>query len=65
MTLRRARHRSRVRRGSDPSAALGLKQKYEDEKLARKQQYDQEKLPVRNGTRPIRRLCRRRSSTRI
>lgn len=29
--------------GSDPSAALGLKQKYEDEKLARKQQYDAER----------------------
>ncbi|QDP43645.1 tape measure protein [Gordonia phage PhorbesPhlower] len=29
--------------GSDPSAALGLKQRYEDEKLARKQQYDAEK----------------------
>lgn len=29
--------------GSDPSAVLGLKQKYEDEKLARKQQYDQER----------------------
>ncbi|TYQ02025.1 UNVERIFIED_ORG: tape measure domain-containing protein [Gordonia westfalica J30] len=29
--------------GSDPSAVLGLKQKYEDEKLARKQKYDQER----------------------
>ncbi|WP_232717393.1 aggregation-promoting factor C-terminal-like domain-containing protein [Gordonia metallireducens] len=29
--------------GSDPSATLGLKQKYEDEKLARKQKYDAER----------------------
>lgn len=29
--------------GSDPSAALGLEQRYEDEKLARKQQHDAEK----------------------